>query len=121
MSDRLLASIIELEKTLQEEVRQEAARAAAWQDRELAALDDEALGARRQAERWGEEQAEAARQLAEADGEKLQAVVAARCARLGALTESFLERVLQPRLKLLLPEVGNDHPDGEGRTGRAEG
>lgn len=114
MSDRLLASVIELERTLQEEVRQEELRAASWQERESAALAAELEETRRELERRHVEQTEATRCRAEAEGEALQAAGAARCSRLSALSEAFLEELLRRQLDLLLPEVGDDHPHGEG-------
>lgn len=113
MSDRLLTSILELEKRLQGEVARETARAGAWRERELAALAGSAATAQQQLERWGDEQASAARRTAEAEGEQLKAAAAARGARLAAVSESFLEELLRERLAMLLPEDGHDHPDGK--------
>lgn len=114
MSDRLLASIIDLEKTLQEEVRREEERAAAWRDRELAALEAEREETRRTLDKWHAEQTAAARRKAEAEGETRRTAGAARCARLAGLSDSFLEDVLRRQLNLLLPEGGDDHPHGQG-------
>lgn len=114
MGDRLLASVIELEKLLQEEVRQEEARVAAWREREEAALAAGLETARRELAVWRDAQAAAGRRDAESAGAALRAAAAERCARLAALPEDFLERVLQPQLSSLLPEVGDDHPHGQG-------
>ncbi len=114
MSDRLLASVIELERTLQEEVRQEELRAVAWQERESAALTAGLEEIRRELERRLVEQTEATRCRAQAEGEALRAAGAARCLRLAALSEAFLEELLRRQLDLLLPEVGDDHPHGKG-------
>lgn len=46
MSDRLLTNIIEQGKALQAEVEQEEARASAWCERELAALEQELTSTR---------------------------------------------------------------------------
>lgn len=114
MSDRLLAGVIELERILQEEVRREESRAAAWQEREVAALTAGLEAGRRELERRRAEQLAEARHLAEAEGAALQAAAAARCARLVNLEDTFLEEVLRRQLGALLPEAGDDHPHGEG-------
>lgn len=114
MGDRLLTAIIALEKALQEEVCQEAARAVAWRERELAALARELAIARQGIEVRQAEETAAARRAAEAEGERACAAVAARCARLAALPDRFLEGLLRARLGMILPEAGDDHPDGEG-------
>lgn len=114
MTDRLLATVIELEKALQEEVRAEEERAAAWRERELAQLDADLAGTRAQWSSWQEEQAAAARHAADRAATELQAAAAARCTRLATLPESFLVKLLEQQIAALLPEVGDDHPHGQG-------
>ena len=114
MSDRLLTAIIALEKALQEEVCREAALAAAWRERELAALTREMTAARQAIEARQAEATAEARRGAEAEGERICTAVAARCARLAALPDHFLEELLRERLGMILPEAGDDHPHGEG-------
>lgn len=113
MGDRLLAGIIELEAALQEEVRREELRAAAWLSRELAALDTGIEPVRGALESWRERQTAAARAAAEAEAEGRRAAGEARCAALAALPETFLEELLRGRLDRLLPEAGDDHPHGQ--------
>jgi hypothetical protein len=114
MSDRLLASVIELEKALQEEVAQEEARAAAWQERELAALAAGMELSRQALDGWHAGQTAEIRRRAEAEAETLRAAGAARCARLATLSDGFLVEVLRRPLTLLLPETGDDHSHGQG-------
>lgn len=113
MTDRLLATVIELEKTLQEEVRAEEVRAAAWRERELAQLQTDLAAARLEVVRWQEEQAAAAHCAADRAAAELQAAATGRCARLAALPEYFLEKLLKQQLAALLPGVGDDHPHGQ--------
>jgi|APIni6443716594_1056825.scaffolds.fasta_scaffold593887_1 hypothetical protein len=113
MGDRLLATIIELEKTLREEVRREAARADGWREREVAVLELEVSAAQRELSAWLSEQTAAARLAAAAAGERRVTATAVRCARLAALQDSFLEEVLRLHLRKLLPEAGDDHPHDE--------
>lgn len=113
MTDRLLATVIELEKTLQEEVRAEEARAAAWQERELAQLATARETVRLELARWRDEQAAAVHRTAEAEAVALRQAAAARCARLTALPDRFLAKLLKQQLDSLLPEVGDDHPHGQ--------
>lgn len=114
MSDRLLATIIELEKALQEETRREAERAAAWRDRELAALALEASADRQKLSGAEAKELSAARQEVEAEGTRLLAAAEARCTRMTALSDAVLEEVLRRQLHRLLPEDGDDHPHGQG-------
>jgi hypothetical protein len=114
MGDRLLSGIIELEKTLREEERREAARAAAWRERELAALAAELTAARLALAQRDEDAVAVAREAAEAEGAALLAAGAERCTRLAALPEAFLESLLRRQLGRLLPEADDDHPDGQG-------
>lgn len=113
MSDRLLTSIIELEKTLQEEVRREEERAASWREREyltlVAMLEEE----QRQLQSEEAGRTAAARQEAEAAAAELRLANEAWCARLAALPDSFLEVALHRQLAALLPETGDDHPHGQ--------
>jgi len=114
MSDRLLTSIIELEKALQAEVAGEAARAAAWRERELAILAAAMEAAGHQLRTMEAEQVAAARRAAEADAAQLQRETVAWCQHLAALPDKVLERVLLRQLPLLMPEAGDDHPHGQG-------
>jgi hypothetical protein len=114
MSDRLLTSIIELEKALQEEVRREEERAAAWRERECAALVVALEAEQRQLQREEAGRAAAARQAAEAAAVDLRLANEAWCARLAALPDSFLKAALQRQLTTLLPGTGDDHPHGQG-------
>lgn len=114
MSDRLLTSVIELEKTLQEEVRQEEVRAAAWREREIAALHAEADAVRQELARFHAEQVAEAQRQAAAEAAALQVADTARRERLAALAEPFLEELLRRQLDALLPETCDDHPHGEG-------
>ena len=114
MSDRLLTSIIELERSLQGEVASEQARAVAWLERELAMLAAEMKASGQQLLTAEAEQVAAARREAEAAAAQLQQDSAAWCKRLAELPDAVLERVLLRQLPLLMPEAGNDHPHGQG-------
>lgn len=114
MSDRLLATIIELEKMLQEEARQEAERASAWRDQELAGLALEVAAAREELTISEAAELSAARRAIEAEGARLLAAAEARCLRMAALPDAFLEKVLRRQLHRLLPGNGDDHPHGQG-------
>jgi hypothetical protein len=114
MNERLLSSIIALEKALQEEVREEEARARSWQERELAALAAVSEQHRRELELWRDEQAAAARVAAESEGAQLRAAAAGRAERLAALPQTFLQELLTRQLQRLLPEDDHDHPHGQG-------
>jgi len=114
MSERLLTSIIELEKALQAQVAGEAARAAAWQERELALLGGDIAAAREQLRTIETEQVAAARRAADADAAQLQRETMAWCQRLAGLPDAVLERLLLRQLPLLMPEADDDHPHGQG-------
>jgi ATPase subunit of ABC transporter with duplicated ATPase domains len=114
MSDRLLTNIIELEKTLQGEVEREEARASAWRERELAALEQEFTTSRQQLQQRQAEQLGAARRDATAAAERQRLAMAAWCERLAALPDSRLREVLHRHLPSILPEAGDDHPHGQG-------
>lgn len=114
MSDRLLISIIELEKTLQEEVRREEERAAAWREREFAALTQILVSEQRQQQREEVARAATARREAGAAAERLRLETDDWCARLAALPDNFLEAELRKQLSAILPETDDDHPHGQG-------
>ena len=114
MSDRLLTSIIELEKLLQEEVRREEERAAAWCERECAALAQVLAVEQRQRQSDEAARAESARREAGAAAERLRLETDEWCARLAALPDNFLEAVLLRQLSAILPETDDDHPHGQG-------
>jgi dsDNA-specific endonuclease/ATPase MutS2 len=113
MSDRLLANIIELEKTLQEELAQEEAHANAWREREYAALEQELITTRQQLQQREAEQLAAARREAEVAAEHQRLATVAWCERLAELPDSFLREVLHRHLPSILPEAGDDHPHGQ--------
>lgn len=113
MSDRLLISIIELEKTLQEEVRREEERAAAWRERECAALARMLAAEQRQRQSDTAARAVEARREAGTAAERLRLETDEWCARLAALPDSLLEAVLRRYLPAILPETDDDHPHGQ--------
>jgi len=113
MSERLLTSIIELEKALQAEVASEAARAQAWKERELGLLAGDMAAARDQLRTTEAEQVAAARRAADADAAQLQREMMAWCQRLAGLPDAVLERLLLRQLPRLMPEAGDDHPHGQ--------
>lgn len=113
MVNRLLTTIIELEKSLQEEICLETERSITWRDGELATLAQELVTLR---QRLADEEVAAlaaARLLAEAEGARLLAGVKVRCVRLEALTDAFLQELLRQPLNTLLPEDDDDHPHGQ--------
>lgn len=114
MSDRLLISIIELEKTLQEEVRREEERAAAWREREFAALTQMLAAEQRQRQSEAATRAATARREAGAAAERLRLETDGWCARLAVLPDNFLKAVLCKQLSAILPETDDDHPHGQG-------
>jgi hypothetical protein len=114
MGERLLNSIIELEKALQAEVAREEARAAAWREREFAALELTLATARRQLQELEVDRLASARRDAETCAEGLRQDTAAWCERLAALPDSLLREVLLRHLPDLLPETSDDHPHVQG-------
>lgn len=113
MGNRLLATIIELEKSLQEEICQETERAVAWRERELGVLARELAIARQGVTAEGVVALTETRRRAEAEALRLQAVAQARGNRLESLPDTFLEGVLRRQLRTILPEDDDDHPHGQ--------
>ncbi|TLM65852.1 MAG: hypothetical protein FDZ69_08210 [Deltaproteobacteria bacterium] len=114
MGDRLLATIIELERSLQGEIRRETALAEAWCARELAALAREGESVRCRLAEQERAVLAAGRAAAEKDGERLLAAAEARGAQLEALTDAQLTVALRKVWHRLLPEDDHDHPHGQG-------
>lgn len=114
MGDRLLTTIIELENALQEEYCREERRAAAWREREVAALERNLAATRRQLSAETLAAETPARQAAEAEAARRRQAAERLCARLTALPDVFLEAMLRRALCLLLPEDDHDHPHGQG-------
>ena len=114
MGDHLLNAIITLEKELQAQVQKEAARASAWRERQFAELagEDQEFHAALATAR--SKQLEAARQVAVAKGEEQLAATRSWCARLERLPDEVCLAQLQPLLRRLLPEAGDDNPHGQG-------
>jgi phage shock protein A len=113
MSEQLLSTIIALEKELQRQVQEELSRAAAWRERQLAALAKEEERVRTTLATERAAQIEADRRSAVAEGERAVATVRLWCARLEALPEDVCVAQLVPLLRRLLPEAGDDHAHGQ--------
>ena len=113
MTDGLLENIILLEKRIQAEVSVEQARAEAWQERELAALQS-SLAAALHAEKERGQQALAGKKAElQREGEALKVAVATWCQRLASLDDKTLSDVLMQHLAGLLPGGDHDHPHGQ--------
>ena len=113
MTDGLLENIIQLEKRVQLEVTAERARAEAWQQRELAAIEisfAEDLHAEEQRCRQVMAEKKAALQ---SEGAKLEAISSAWCQRLSTLDDATLCDVLKRHLAAILPGGDHDHPHGQ--------
>ena len=114
MSDGLLESIIQLEKSIQAEIAREQVRAEEWQARELTDLDAMLHSAGEEAvERRKRLLADRTREL-EQESAKIQSDTEAWCKALEALDEALLRTTLRPYLAVILPEGDHDHPHGEG-------
>ena len=113
MGDHLLSAIITLEKELQSQVQQESSRASAWREHQFAELAREEQEFRNALVTARAEQVEAARRAAAARGEEELAAARNWCARLESLPDERCLAQLQPLLRRLLPEVGDDYPHGQ--------
>lgn len=113
MKDGLLDDIIHLEKQIQAEVAAEETRAAAWRDRELAALDAAATRLKATEEQRLDRALSAARDKLRREADALESSAADACRRLESLDDDVLRRVLHRHLPSLLPGGDHDHPHGE--------
>ena len=114
MTDGLLESIIHLEKRIQADVADEQARACAWQQRELAALEA-SFAANQTNEEVSYQQQLAKKQVeVEQEGTALEAASSTWCQRLRNLEEATLRELLKRHLAVLLPGGEYDHPHGQG-------
>lgn len=114
MTDGLLENIIQLEKQIQSEVADEQVRAAAWQAREMSAMQD-ALEKTRLIEEQRRRQSLAEKKAAiEREGAALEAASSAWCQRLADLDETRLRDALKWHLAAILPGGDHDHPHGQG-------
>ena len=114
MSDGLLESIIQLEKSIQSEVAKEQVRAEEWQARELANLEKKLARIRQEFEEHRRLELEKKKSELEHEGAKLKAEAEDWCNRLELLEDSVLLSALRLNLAVILSEGDHDHPHGEG-------
>ena len=113
MTDGLLENIIQLEKRIQLEVTAERARAEAWQQRELAAIESSLAAAlSAEEERCRQMLAEKKAEL-QSEGAELEATSSAWCQRLSKLDDATLRDLLKRHLAAILPGGDHDHPHGQ--------
>jgi hypothetical protein len=112
MTDGLLESIIQLERSIQAEVVAEQARASAWQARELTSLQA-SLTADRSAEEDRRRLILAGKRVElQREGAALEASASAWCCRMSSLDSATLSDLLKRHLADILPGGGHDHPHG---------
>ena len=113
MKDGLLDEIIHLEKRIQAEVAAEETRAAAWRDREIAALGAKTARKRAAEEARLERAMTKVRDKLRREAAALESTAAESCRRLESLDDEALRQVLRKHLPSLLPGGDHDHPHGE--------
>ena len=113
MTDKFLESIIQLEKGLQSEAVAEQARASAWQQREVAAIELSLVTAlATEEQRCQQLLAENEREL-QSESAALEATSSAWCQRLSKLDDATLRDILKRHLAAILPGGDHDHPHGQ--------
>jgi len=113
MTDGLLENIIQLEKHIQSEVTTERARAGAWQQREVAAVELTLVRAlATEEQRCQQLLAESERKL-QSESAALEATSSAWCQRLSKLDDATLRDLLKRHLAAILPGGDHDHPHGK--------
>jgi hypothetical protein len=114
MNDVLLEQIIALEKQLQKQLVQEQERAAEWQKRELAILDQALVETESFSEEVNLAAQEQVRKDVQREGQTLLESADRQCVQLSGLEERLLRQVLTEQLQTIFPEVDHDHPNGQG-------
>ncbi len=114
MSDGLLESIIQLEKSIQAEVAKEKVRAEEWQTRELANLETVLTSASEELARNRSQKLARKKRELKREGAKVQTDAETWCKRLESLDDSVLRATLRSYLAVILPEGDHDHPHGKG-------
>ena len=113
MTDSLLENIIHLEKHIQSEVTAERARASAWQQREVAAVELTLVRALTAEEQHCQQLLAEKESQLQSESTALEATSSAWCRRLSKLDDATLRGQLKRHLAAILPGGDYDHPHGQ--------
>jgi hypothetical protein len=113
MTDRLLQSIIQLEKHIQTEAAAEHARADEWQQRELAAMESSFAAVLTAEQERGRQMLAEKKAELKSKGAALESASSAWCQRLLDLDDAKLQDALKQHLAAILPGGDHDHPHGQ--------
>lgn len=104
MREQLLDEIIQLEKTLLQQVEREKARIRLWVEQERAALEPVWVLAEAERVQALQDALAEARELARQEEAERERLVRQYCRRLDGIPADFLEKLLRESLHRLLPE-----------------